>query len=226
MQHRTYRYKIQYLGDQGERGREWCTVTVHGNGDRTMRALCEMDDSEILRDVTTSVDRHWHPKDAFVRISIRDRFAGSSWFRFAGSTVECEGFTVGEGRISQSIEFAKPPESFVTHPVSCDVFHFANIDRGRPGEIQESLSAACSPLPNGGSGPMLGITHHRFRYHGNETVESPAGTFECEHVTFVDKHGVDRLDAWCTLKDRILVKMRFDVLSTTYVLQELQGSSG
>lgn len=73
---------------------------------------------------------------------------------------------------------------------------------------------------------MLGITHHRFRYHGNETVESPAGTFECEHVTFVDKHGVDRLDAWCTLKDRILVKMRFDVLSTTYVLQELEGSSG
>ncbi len=68
MQHRTYSYKIQYLGDAGERGREWCTVTVHGNGDRTLRALCEMDDSQVLRDVTSTVDAHWRPKDVFVRV--------------------------------------------------------------------------------------------------------------------------------------------------------------
>lgn len=56
MQHRTYRYKINYIGPQGERGREWCVVTVHGNGDRTIRARCEMDDSQVLRDVTYTVD--------------------------------------------------------------------------------------------------------------------------------------------------------------------------
>ncbi|MDA0369196.1 MAG: hypothetical protein O3C65_07545 [Proteobacteria bacterium] len=226
MQHRTYSYKIQYLGDAGERGREWCTVTVHGNGDRTIRARCEMDDSQILRDVTTTVEANWRPKDAFVRVSVMDTFLGSAWFRFDGRRVECEGFTANEGRISQTVEFDEPPHSFITHPVACDVWHFANIDRSMPGKIQPFTSASCSPLPNGASGPMIGISHHRFRYQGIETIECPAGTFECEHVTYVDKEGQDRMDAWCTLNDRLLVKMRFDVLSSTYLLQEYDGTAG
>lgn len=226
MQHRTYSYKIQYLGDTGERGREWCTVTVHGNGDRTLRALCEMDDSQVLRDVTSTVDMNWRPKDVFVRVSVRDEFLGSSWFRFNGKQVECEGFTANEGRISQTMAFDEPPHSFVTHPVACDVWHFANIDRSRQEEIQTFTSATCSPLANGASGPMLGISQHRFRYRGKETVEAPAGSFECERVTYVDKEGHDRMDAWCTLNDRLLVKMRFDVLSTTYLLQETTGTQG
>ena len=53
MQHRTLRYTIAYLTKEGkERGREWCVLSLHGNGDRTMRAMCEMGDSEVLRDVT------------------------------------------------------------------------------------------------------------------------------------------------------------------------------
>ena len=226
MQHRTYRYKIKYIGDTGERGREWCTVTVHGNGDRTIRALSEMDDSQVLRDVTSTVDDQWRPKDAFVRVSVMDKFLGSSWFRFSGKRVECEGFTANEGRIPQMFEFDEPPHSFITHPVACDVWHFANINRSIPGQIQSFVSANCSPLANGASGPMIGTSQHQFRYHGNETIECPAGVYECEHVTYVDKDGVDRMDAWCTLNDRLLVKMRFHVLSTTYILEETDGTEG
>jgi len=225
MQHRTYTYRIQYLGTSGERGREWCTVTVHGNGDRTIRARSEIDDSEILRDVTATVDAMWFPKDAFVRVSVGDRFVGSSWFRFNGNRVECEGSTAAEGRISQTVVFPSRPPAFVTHPVACDVWHFAGIDRGKTGVVQESVVASCSPLPNGASGPMLGRSTHRYRYRGVETVECPAGTFECEHVTYVGKDGDDRMDAWCTLQDRVLIKMHFPVLSTTYWLQELEGNT-
>jgi hypothetical protein len=185
-----------------------------------------MDDSQVLRDVTSTVDNQWRPKDAFVRVSVMDEFLGSSWFRFLGNRVECEGFTVNEGRISQTVEFDEPPHSFITHPVACDVWHFANIDRSIPGQIQTFVSANCSPLANGASGPMIGTSQHLFRYHGNETIKSPAGTYECEHVTYVDKDGNDRMDAWCTLNDRLLVKMRFDVLSTTYLLEETAGTAG
>ncbi|MDC0655260.1 DUF3108 domain-containing protein [bacterium] len=73
---------------------------------------------------------------------------------------------------------------------------------------------------------MIGTSQHQFRYHGNETIECPAGIYECEHVTYVDKDGVDRMDAWCTLNDRLLVKMRFHVLSTTYILEETDGTEG
>lgn len=226
MQHRTYSYKIQYLGPQGERGREFCTVTVHGNGDRTIRALCEMDDSGVLRDVTSTVDRNFVPKDCFVRVSVKDEFLGSSWFRFSGNRVECEGFTAKEGRISQIMEFARPPHSFITHPVACDVWHFAGIDRTAGDRIQEMEGASCSPLPNGASGPMLGRTTHRVRYVGRETIDSPAGRFETEHAQYVKQDGTVGLDAWCTPNDRVLVKMGFPILSTTYNLMELTGSKG
>jgi hypothetical protein len=226
VQHRTYHYKIAYIGPQGERGREWCTVSVHGNGDRTIRALCVMDDSQVLRDVTYTVDRTWHPIDAFVRLTVMDRFMGSAWFRFAGRTVECEAYTAAEGRLSQRLTYDEVPHSFVTHPVACDVWHFANIDRTKPNEIQSSLSASCSPLPNGASGPMLGISRHRFRYLGRQKTSAPAGTYDTEHVEFVGRDGVAHLKAWCTPNDRILVRMEFEPLKSVYQLVELSGSAG
>ncbi|MBM3504408.1 MAG: hypothetical protein FJX65_11095 [Alphaproteobacteria bacterium] len=226
MQHRSYRYKINYVGPKGERGRERCVVTVHGDGDRTIRALCEMDDSQVLRDVTYTVDRHWRPRDAFVRLSVADRFMGSSWFRFDGNRAECEAFTAAEGRLSQRLVLERAPASFVTHPVACDVWHFAGIDRTLGDQIQESLSASCSPLPNGASGPMLGISRHRFRYRGRQRTRSPAGTFDTEHAEFVGRDGVVRLKAWCTIHDRILVRMEFEPLQSVYELVELEGSAG
>ena len=57
MRHSTIRGKILYLRDGFETGREWFTVTKHVDGARTFRALCEMDDHELLRDVTYSVVR-------------------------------------------------------------------------------------------------------------------------------------------------------------------------
>ncbi|MSO65808.1 MAG: hypothetical protein EXQ85_08450 [Alphaproteobacteria bacterium] len=155
-----------------------------------------------------------------------DVFRGSSCFRFDGRTVECEGFTAGEGRIRQTMAFDEPPQSFVTHPVACDVWHFAGIDRGMGTVIQEFVGASCSPLPNGASGPMLGLTRHRFRYLGHEQSVSPAGTYETEHVQYVRHGGSVGMEAWCTPHDRLLVKMYFDPLKTTYHLAEVQGSVG
>ena len=73
MRHRTYAGKIVYLTDgAGEMGRERFRVTVHDDGRRTLRAICEMDDDELLRDVTHTVDRHFRPLDAFVRLRRAD----------------------------------------------------------------------------------------------------------------------------------------------------------
>ena len=56
--HKTLRGHIHYTsskpGREGvERGREHFTITVHGDGRRTLRAHCEIDDEpNVLRDVT------------------------------------------------------------------------------------------------------------------------------------------------------------------------------
>ena len=50
--HRHYRGKMLYLTDGvGEMGREFFSVTVQPDGERTLRAQCEMDDDRLLRDV-------------------------------------------------------------------------------------------------------------------------------------------------------------------------------
>ena len=105
MDQRSYRGKVSYLTDgQGEMGREWFTVTIQPNGDRTMRAHCEMDDFELLRDVVVTVDGDWNPIDAFVRLTRHGVFVGSGWFRFTDRYAECEAFTVQEGRVSQRVD--------------------------------------------------------------------------------------------------------------------------
>ena len=113
MQHRTSRGRIDYVRDSGGvSGREWFTVTVQPNGDRTLRAQCEMDDVHLLRDVVQTVDRAWRPVDSFVRLSQGGAFMGAGWFRFTDQAIECEAFTVAEGRVSQVIETGERVRAF------------------------------------------------------------------------------------------------------------------
>ena len=63
--HKTLRGHIHYTsskpGREGvERGREHFTITVHGDGRRTLRAHCEIDDEpNVLRDVTLTKNKNW-----------------------------------------------------------------------------------------------------------------------------------------------------------------------
>ena len=45
-------------------------------------------------------------------------------------------------------------------------------------------------------------------------------------MQFVKSDGSVGLEAWCTLTDRVLVKMYFPILDTHYNLMELTGSKG
>lgn len=64
-------------------------ITVHGDGKRTLRAHCEIDDPPtVLRDVILSLDADNYPMDCFVRLAIDDRFEGSGWMRFSETYAE------------------------------------------------------------------------------------------------------------------------------------------
>ena len=47
-----------------ERGREWFSMTTHGDGSRTLTAHCEIDDAPaVIRDVSLTVGQDWRPND-------------------------------------------------------------------------------------------------------------------------------------------------------------------
>jgi hypothetical protein len=229
MKHRSYSGKVVYLTDgKGEMGREMFYVTIQPDGTRTMRATCEMDDDRLLRDVVITVNKDWQPTDAFVRLTIAEKFLGSSWFRFTDSTAECQGYTVKEGRINQVFETQGRTSKFGTHPVHGDAWGLAEFTNRTPGAIstRRGPTFSSSHLPNGGSGPYLMPTgdYIKRKFIGMEDITVKAGTFKAAHFQMVfDQY--PPIDIWATPEDCIPIRLRWDLLKQTYDLVELSGDA-
>jgi hypothetical protein len=232
---RTYSGTIAYVGDGevGERGRERFHVTVHDNGDRTINARCEIDDAQVVRDVVYSVDGDWKPIDAFIRLNVKGRFMGSGWFHFTDQQAECETFMAEGGRVSQSMSRAANTQaehavSFGAHPVACDVWHLgvhqpveANDDKtAEDRKVRIHTAFMSSLLPNGASGPMLSTMTFGVEQLDDEILTVRAGTFPTHHYRYIFDDGHPDEHVWYTTQDRVLVKIRWDLLSTTYELVE------
>jgi len=229
MKHRSYSGKVLYLTDgKGEMGREMFYVTIQPDGTRTMRAVCEMDDDRLLRDAVMTVDKDWRPVDAFVRLTIEEKFYGSSWFRFTDDTAECQGYTMKEGRINQVFETNGRTESFGTHPVHGDAWGLAEFKTRTPGEIAQRTGPgfSSSHQPNGGSGPYLmpSANYIKRKYIGLEDITVPAGKFKAAHFQMVFEQ-YPPIDIWATPEDCIPVRLRWDLLKQTYDLVELSGDA-
>ena len=226
MKHRTVTGRITYRRFDGRvRGHESFHLTVHTGGDRTIRAVSEIYDTGILRDVTYTVDRRWQPKDAAIRLRIQDEFVGSSWFRFDGRHAECEAFLADGGRISQQMLLDVPPSSFNPHPVQLDMWHFGPYRPGA-GRVQTIKVLTASPLHDGASGPLLTALDLPIEYIGPERITVEAGTFDTHYFRFL--HAVDwpPQDAWCYGDDLILVRMDWKLTGTRYELVELAQEGG
>jgi hypothetical protein len=230
MNHRTVTGKLSYVHDRhGETGREWFAITENPGHQITVRARCEMDDEAILRDVTYTLDQNWRPQDAFNRLTVEDRFRGSSWFRFADDKVECEAMLADLGRFHQSVPVTHRPPVFAPHPVICDGFQFAGFDQSNPERTQVLYGCAnSSPQPDGGSGPMIGIVDKALEYVGVEKVSVDAGTFHCNHFRILPMRTAEQsdwppLDVWTMDDLNILVRLRWNLLESDYVLTELSG---
>lgn len=228
MRHTTYRGRIVYMTDgKGEDGRESFTVTVQPDGGRTLRAHCEMDNDELLRDVVLTLDGAWRPLDAFVRLTIGNAFQGSGWFRFSDTVLECETVTRDAGRLSQRLATPVWPPSFGGHPICCDTWHAKAAALRRKDDAREQAVewiAMSSPLPNGGSGPSLSFAHVDVEFCGTETITTPAGSFETTHVkNYSRRRGRDHpVEIWAWGEDFVPVRCRWDLLGQTYELVELE----
>jgi hypothetical protein len=225
MTHRTLRGKLGYFHRRdGDIGREWFAVTVMPSGERTLRAHCEMDDDGVLRDVTYTVDAAWRPLDAFVRLSVRDRFVGSSWFRFHDRSVECEAFTAEGGRISQRVQLPAPPVRFGTHSLITDGWHAALWDPQGPDWQTILHQPASSHAANGATGPLVVVGDSRLHRIGAEQVTVPAGTFATTHFEILLVN-YPALHFWVTDADASLVRMEWDYLNAYYELLEFETTS-
>lgn len=236
MKHRTLRGKILYTSRKpermgAERGRESFIITVHGDGKRTLRACCEIDDPPtVLRDVVLSVDADYSPLDCFTRLTIDDKFEGSGWMRFTESCAETEMFSARDGRIAQRFDLTRRVRWLASHPIAGDGMGFAIFDQTRgPGKTFFPDLMVTSPDHRGATGPLLFKLGFGLEYLGDEEVVVPAGAFEAHHFRYVDTAGQlpeehPQYDVWCTA-DEDFVFLRGAVggyMQTFYELVELE----
>lgn len=95
-----------------------------------LHAHCEIDDPPpVVRDLTMGFGADGRPLDASVRLSVGDRYMGSTWFRFGARELEAPGHTALEGRFAQRVAIAEPIRLFGTHPISVDALLASIVDR-------------------------------------------------------------------------------------------------
>ncbi|MBB5687694.1 hypothetical protein [Sphingobium boeckii] len=210
MQHRSLVGKILYTsmkpGREGqERGREDFTFTVHPDGSRTVRALCEIEEPAptVLRDITCSFDANDRPTDCFVRLMIDDRFLGAGLFRFTQDAVECESFGPSIGRVSQTMPLGGSYDGVGMHPISGDAYIVKMMDKARGPHSRVVRSFIPSPDHRGVGAPLIGEGRMQCTYLGDENVTVKAGRFEASHFRFTDPETQSHpdYDIWVTADD-------------------------
>ncbi len=232
MKHRSTRGVLQYQDADGlERGREVFTITVHGDGRRILRAQSEIDEGEVLRDVVYTVDADWRPVEAYVRLSLMDRFQGSGWFTFDAGGASCEGVNRYDGQISQRLDTPAPPLCFGSHPIAGDAWMLTPFDMARRTQSQRIEPALMSSLAfNGATGPRLHAMGYGLAFRGEETLDVPAGRIDTWKFEFLlagsEVDGHPPYHVWVSADgDYIIVKAEVGApRHYTYVLTSLARS--
>lgn len=183
-------------------GFESFQITRGDDGLRVLHAHTELetDEGHVTRDIVQSAFADGHPNDAYVRLMVNRRLAGSGWYRFTDTEATCESWIAGEGRISERRDIVRPLRGFGTHAVQGDAWLVARFPfHEGPGTRRFEGNLLYSTHHLGADGPRFQSTSSSLTYLGEARVTVPAGTFECHHIAFGDmSNGHPAYELWVT----------------------------
>lgn len=217
---------VSYKNPKGaEIGREGFAVHRLPNA-RVTRAWCEMDEKNLVRDATWTVDDNWMPIDGFVRVSLGGRIAGQCAYRFEGhNKVYCDSHgTPGpiSGHMSQVLTSEKPYQFLGLHPLIADGQICAVRGTTAPGETRSINAITCSYSPDGETG-LTGLPIDiKVVYFGPEEVTVPAGKFKAEKFGIVWQPQWPPAMYWVTPGDFIFLKETWSISGLTCELSSLR----
>lgn len=185
---------------------EW-TMRRGADGLLVLSAHCELeqDGQHVARDIVQSVDAHYHPQDALVRLMVDRRYHGSAWYKFDDTSACCESTSADDGRSSQHFPIDRTIRGFLTHSLQSEAWLLARFDFRQGGAQFWRRNLMTSTHHLGATGPRFMTTDSGLELLGTETVRTPAGTFDCWALRFVgtsNKH--PPYVAWVSRDDRFL----------------------
>lgn len=196
-------YDYGYVDNDTVRGHEDFTVTVHADGSRTVETVVDLRELGHQSNAIMRVDQSFRPLDAYSSFWRFGGYRGAARFWVADDTLYSN--VVGpRGNASHNVPFPMGA-TLRLHPVIIEGWQAATFDRTpsqvEPGPQVRQLYNMVTTSETGVWGIGM-FQENVVAFHGSQTVETPAGTFDADHYTFYD----GRYEIWLHGPDRILVR--------------------
>lgn len=215
--------RIAYRNAAGnEIGRERFEIISHDGG-HIMRALCEMDEIGLLRDVTTALDLDWRPRDGFCRVIKHGKTAVTTWFGVEPGAIAVESIRDGV-RLSQRLPTAYPLLYLGLHPVQGDGMVVQVRGESDPGVFVTIAAITNSISPNGDE-ELYGMPCSiDVAFIGHETVTIAAGTFEARRFALRWREDWPPANLWVRKEDCVFLLMRWSLIPNWYELTAIEDN--
>jgi len=195
----------------------------HGDGGRTLRALCRMGDIDLWRDVSMSLDAASRPRDAFVRVTQAGIVRGSMLYTIQSDALVLDGVTAEHGRVSRRIALTEPLSYLGLHPLVVDALVALCRGTYAPGEFCTVHGYTNSSSPNGETGLLAVPTAIAAAYFGTEQVTTPAGVFVGRHYQLRWQPQWPAAHLWVSGEEALFLRLTWALNRSCYELVELHA---
>ena len=213
---------ITYFGPHGESGREWFEMIPHASG-RTLRALCRMDDVDVWRDVSISLDNDSRPIDAHVRVVQAGIVRGAMTYSTTPDSLVYRGMTQEHGPVDDQISLNVPLDYLGLHPLVGDALVTCQRGRDAPGIFRTVSGYTNSKSANGETGLLAYPSAIEVAYIGTETLSVAAGTFEGRHYQLCWQPQWPVANLWVNGDDALFLRLTWELNQSRYELTHLRS---
>lgn len=213
--------RIAYRAADGRSiGRERFELIAHDGG-HILRALCEMDELALIRDVTIAMDHQWRPLDGFCRVQQGGRIAASQWFEIADDSVRVAAQLGGRSMPDQRIETSGRLPYLGLHPLQGDALIVEARGTDVPGAFRPISAVTNSISPNGDEALGAQAMTIDVAFQGVEPITVAAGSFVARRFQLCWREDWPPADLWVREQDCVFLCMRWPLIGEWYELEAI-----
>lgn len=207
---------IGYLTDGRDTGRERFEILHHADG-HVLRAVCEIDDEALLRDVTLAMDADWRARDGFCRIVKAGIPYATMWFDIGDDSVR---MAARVGTRARNVTLPTPTRIpyLGLHPLQGDALIAAIRGTEDPGRFIGIAAVTNSVSPNGDEACGAVPLRIDVAYLGREAISVVAGDFVARRYAIRWRDDWPAADLWVRDSDFTFLRMHWDQVPTVYEL--------
>jgi hypothetical protein len=209
---------IAYRGADGStQGHEYFDLSSHAGG-HILRALCVLDDVDLLRDVTIGMDADRRPIDGYCRLTRGGVDEAALWFRVGADGVRVDADLAGVAQPTQHIATERRLAYLGLHPLQGDALIVTQRGINWPGRFVDVETITNSISPNGDEAVGAVLMTIAVAYVGTEQIEIAAGSFTARRYALRWREDWPAADLWVRQEDAQFLLMRWSQVPGWYEL--------